>query len=104
MPLGRLDWGPWFYGLLSGFIGAMAGAVSAGIGLVITDRTYLDYPKDMAEVMAWTCILPGVAAAALYLKQSPLPPPIKTTVETTTVQQDPPALVKTTVETTEQPK
>ncbi len=104
MPLGRLDWGPWLYGLIGGFIGSGAGAIGAAVGLVMNDKTYLEYPWDMVKIMAWACIFPGVIAAAAYLKQSPLPAPIKTTVETTQVQQNPPAIIKTTVETTEQPK
>ena len=32
MPLKNLDWSRWLYGLLSGFIGGGAGAVTAGLG------------------------------------------------------------------------
>ncbi len=101
MSIGNLDWSSWIYGLVAGFIGGGAGAVSAAFGLILTDPNYnMANPRKLITVMVWTFVLPGLVAGLAYLKQNPLPTEIKTTIETTQVQQNPPAIVKTTVETT----
>ena len=99
----KLDWSAWFYGIVAGFIGGGASAVISGFTVAVSD------PKDYAVgtgkffgLVFTIFISNGAISAFMFLKQNPLPRiRTVTTVETTTKQADPPAIVKTTVETTE---
>lgn len=97
-----LEWGKWLYGLGAAAIGGGASAVSGGIVLNVQDAKDYNFgdPK-IYKVMIWMFGISGLLSMFFYLKQHPLPEIItKTTIETTTRQQDPPAIVKTTIEET----
>ena len=57
----------WLYGLLAAFIGSAASAASIRLASAI-----LDEPISW-KLIGMSCLVAGVASAAAYLKQSPLP-------------------------------
>ncbi len=66
----------WVHGLVGAFIGGGASAVSGGIGAIVTapnDFNVQD-PKKLLTMMGITFLIMGLPSAAIYLKQSPLPP------------------------------
>lgn len=72
----KLEWGHWLYGLISGFIGGGASAISSFVANNFTD------PKDfnLGSGLHHTLVNAGVnflvaggITAFAYLKQSPLP-------------------------------
>ena len=72
----RLDWGKWAYGLVSGFIGGGAGAVSAGFAGMWTDPEHFNPVNGVGHLftlMGVTYLVSGALTALAYLKQSPLP-------------------------------
>lgn len=72
-----LKWKSWLYGLGSAFIGGGAGSiVSAPI------LNALDPGKDlgMLKLFGILFLTHGVVSVAMYLKQSPLPPPDEVSV------------------------
>src|SRR6266852_4381433 len=74
----KLDWGKWLYGLVSGFIGGGAGAVSAGFAGIYTDPEHFNPAlglRHLFTLMGITFLITGVMFAMAYLKQSPLPQP-----------------------------
>lgn len=78
MTMMKLDWGKWLYGLVSGFIGGGAGAVSAGFAGIWTDPEHFspaNGARHLLTLMSITFLFSGVMTAIAYLKQSPLPPP-----------------------------
>jgi hypothetical protein len=74
----KLDWGPWLYGLVSGFIGGGAGAVSAGFAGIYTDPQHFNPANGLRHLLALmgiTFIVTGGMFAMAYLAKSPLPQP-----------------------------
>lgn len=72
--LQNLDWGNWIYGLLAGFIGGGASAVTSGVTV-----SYID-PKDWAigsahfyQLCTTMFLIHGGLSAFFYLKQHPVP-------------------------------
>ena len=64
-----MNWQPWLHGLGSAFIGGGASAVSAMV--IAPERFNL---AEGFESMMQMWAVSGIISAALYLKQSPLPP------------------------------
>jgi len=64
-----MNWKPWLHGLGSAFIGGGASAISA---MVIAPAQF--NLGDGFENMMRLWAVNGITSAALYLKQSPLPP------------------------------
>lgn len=63
-----MNWKPWLYGLISGTISAVAGAVL--LVIVVPEKfSFADLSTLLRVVFAF-----GLVGAANYLKQSPLPP------------------------------
>jgi hypothetical protein len=80
-----LNWGPWIYGLLGGFIGGGAAAASTGIAQVVTDPQHSDI-HHLLILMGVSYFVGGVITSLAFLKQSPLPPPVVvTTTASTTI-------------------
>jgi hypothetical protein len=71
----------WFYGLLSVSISAAASCVTAG---VVAPESF-NFSHAGLEKLGALCGVNAILAAALYLKQSPLPT-IQTTTQTTTLE------------------
>lgn len=65
-----MNWKTWLYGLISAAIGAAANTVTVMIVAPETFNLQEGLPKVMAAAGS-----AAVVAAALYLKQSPLPGP-----------------------------
>lgn len=96
----NLDWGNWFYGLISGIIGGGASAVTSGISVSMID------PKDWSIGSAKFFTLCGIVflangmlSAFFFLKQTPLPPLARVTVTSVGRASDPNPMVTTKVET-----
>jgi hypothetical protein len=67
----------WLYGLSSGFIGGMAGAVDSGLALLIIAPSDFNLGPHLRKTLLTVLVLgllTGVKVAFAYLKQSPLPP------------------------------
>ncbi len=62
------NWKHWLKGLISAFIGAAANSVT----VVIVDPVNFN-PLTQTNKVLTVAVVSGVIAAALYLKQSPLP-------------------------------
>jgi hypothetical protein len=71
----------WLYGLASAAIGAAASGVTAGI---VAPESFNFSGPGLAKLGA-LCAVNALVAAAMYLKQSPLPA-IQTTTQTTTLE------------------
>lgn len=77
----KLDWAHWLYGLVSGFIGGGASAVTSGLTAIGIDPEHFNLgssPHGLRHVGALigaTFLVSGGISAFAYLKQSPLPPP-----------------------------
>ena len=71
----------WLYGLVSAAIGAAAGGITAGI---VAPESF-NFSHSGLQKLAALCGVNALLAAALYLKQSPLPA-ISTTTRTTTLE------------------
>jgi len=72
----KLEWGVWFYGLVSGFIGGGAGSIAAGFGGLITDPEHFSPAhgvRHLFTLMGITFLISGIMTAMAFLKQSPLP-------------------------------
>lgn len=97
---GKLDWSNWLYGLFAGFIGGGATAVVSGfVNSAMDPKDYAVGSQKFFLNIGMVFLVSGIINAAMFLKQQPLPSvTTTTTVETTKVQQFPPAIVKTTVE------
>lgn len=66
-----MNWKPWLYGLFSAFMGGGASAVSA----MVIDPVKFNMADGFSNMLSmW--VVSGLISAALYLKQSPLPPPL----------------------------
>lgn len=75
----KLDWSHWIYGLISGFIGGGASAVTAGLTVSIQVPEKYNFgtsPKGLEHLLFLMLIVfvaNGLLTAFAYLKQSPLP-------------------------------
>jgi multisubunit Na+/H+ antiporter MnhB subunit len=66
----------WVHGLGAAFIGGAAGALEAGLVLIVMAPDKFNLGKDLVRTLgtvAVFAVLSGVKLAAAYLKQSPLP-------------------------------
>jgi hypothetical protein len=63
-----MDWRHWLKGLASAFIGAAANAVP----VVIVDPSTFNFSDGLGRLATVATVF-GIVAAAMYLKQSPLP-------------------------------
>lgn len=64
----------WLHGLLAAFIGGGASALTADQGLQLAVRMGVDVPVLNLKALGIVFVSSGIFNAALYLKQSPLPP------------------------------
>ncbi len=60
----------WIHGLVAAFIGGAAASVT---NLIVAPESFNMTPEGLKK-LGWAVLASGVVAAALYLKQSPLPP------------------------------
>ncbi len=97
--LGTLDWGDWFYGAISGFIGGGAGAVYTGVAVSLYD------PKDWGVstgrfygLVFGVFMVNGLLNMMAFLRTKPLPAvkSVVTTTQTTAVQPGPPPVTVVT--------
>jgi hypothetical protein len=82
----KLDWGPWFYGLLAAGIGGGAGAVAAGFAAPVIAPGQFGVGGNPGwnslKLMGAVFIVSGALSVAFFLKQSPLPARILTVTKT----------------------
>lgn len=64
----------WLHGLASAFIGGGASAITADQGLILAQRMGLDVVTLNLTEVGVVFLSSGMVSAAMYLKQSPLPP------------------------------
>lgn len=67
----------WAYGLTSGFVGGMAGALDSGLALLIIAPADFNLGPQLKKTLVTVLVLgvlTGAKVAFAYLKQSPLPP------------------------------
>ncbi len=69
----------WLYGLLAGFIGGGASAVSSMFGPMFVDPAKFNFADahgfgNILKTMGISFVVSGAISAFLYLKQAPLPP------------------------------
>lgn len=72
----HLNWGLWFYGLISGFIGGGASAVTASVVLPALDAKDFNFSGGlhrMLVAMVSFFLVHGTLVAMAYLAKSPLP-------------------------------
>lgn len=70
-----LKWQTWLYGLLSGFIGGGASAVTAWAGMAGAKGIGLDVHVLNWEEAGIVMLTSGFVSAMAYLSKSPLPAP-----------------------------
>ncbi len=66
----------WFYGLISGIIGGVAGAIDSSLALMIIAPSQFNLGPELFRTLETALILglfAGLKCAVAYLKQSPLP-------------------------------
>lgn len=61
----------WIRGLAAAVIGAGSNAIT----LIVVDPLKFNLDGSGLKNLAEACLVSGLVAAAMYLKQSPLPPP-----------------------------
>ncbi len=66
-----MNWKPWLYGLASAFMGGGASAISA----MVIDPVTFNLAEGFGKMLSMWAVS-GIVSVALYLKQSPLPPPL----------------------------
>lgn len=64
----------WLHGLGAAFIGGGASALTADQGLSLALRMGVDVPTLNLKALLIVFVASGISSAAMYLKQSPLPP------------------------------
>lgn len=72
----KLNWQIWLYGLVSGFIGGGASAVTASLVLPAVDGKDFNFTTglhSLAIVVGALFVVHGVITAMAYLAKSPLP-------------------------------
>lgn len=76
--LGKLDFGNWIYGLLSGFISGGATAVTAGfIVSAQHPEHYAPGSYDFFQLVLLVFLMSGTMAAMAFLRTAPLPAMVK---------------------------
>jgi hypothetical protein len=75
-----MNWKPWLYSLISACIGAAASGVTS---MVVAPESFNMTHTGLIKLCEM-CVANAILAAALYLKQSPLPG-LQTTTQTTTL-------------------
>ncbi len=100
----NLEWGLWLYGLMSAFIGGGATALSTGtaVSMIDPEKFNIQNPRPLLLMLLVTFVASGFAPFFAYLKQHPLPSIRTVETKTTTLQENPPAIVEKTVTTTEE--
>ncbi len=98
--VGELGWSDWLQGVVGGFIGGGAAALTSAGTLTALDPAYFaSHPKGFVfQLMGTLFISNGVIGAMLYLKQHPLPAVRETTKTVETVKQAPQGKVTTTIQ------
>lgn len=72
--MGSLDFGKWFYGLMSAFISGASGAVYAGLAVTTVDHDHFNfYTEKFWLVILATFVLGGMLPFFAYLHEKPLP-------------------------------
>lgn len=72
----KLKWGLWLYGLISGFIGGGAGAVTNSVVLTGIDNKDFNFGSGLHNLlfaMVASFLVHGIITAFAYLSKSPLP-------------------------------
>lgn len=72
----KLNWSVWLYGLISGFIGGGASAVTSAIVMPNIDPQDFNFSTGMHKMlitMVSFFVVHGVLVAMAYLAKSPLP-------------------------------
>lgn len=64
----------WLHGLGAAFVGGGASALTADQGLSLAARMGVDVPVLNLQALGIVFLSAGISSAAMYLKQSPLPP------------------------------
>lgn len=64
----------WVHGLIAAFIGGGASALTTDQGLSLAQRMGVDVPTLNLNALGIVFLSAGLSSAAMYLKQSPLPP------------------------------
>jgi hypothetical protein len=84
--IGQLNWSDWLRGVIGGFIGGGAAAITSAGTLTALDPAYFAQhpPGFVMTLMGTLFITNGVIGMMLYLKQNPVPgvKEVTTTVET----------------------
>lgn len=99
--IGELNWRDWITGVVGGFIGGGAGAVTSAVSMLVVDPNYVaTHGANILKIMSMTFLVSGLLGAALYLKQHPTPDVITTTTKTerTEVREEPAATITTKIE------
>ena len=76
----KLNWGLWLYGLVSGFIGGGAAAVTASVVLPALDAKDFNFSGGLHRLLVAIgsfFLVHGILMAMAYLAKSPLPQPEK---------------------------
>jgi hypothetical protein len=73
----RLNWGAWLYGLISGFIGGGASALTSSVVLPAVDSKDFNFSgggfHNLLIVAGTLFLVHGGMTSAAYLSKSPLP-------------------------------
>jgi hypothetical protein len=98
--LGQLGWADWLRGVIGGFIGGGAAALTSAGTLTALDPAYFaQHPPGFVFTLMGTLFLTnGIIGAMLYLKQNPVPGVRETTKTVETVKETPEATVTTTTQ------
>lgn len=74
----KLNWSSWLYGLVSGFIGGGASAITSSIVLPNLDPQDFNFSTGLHKMLAamlYFFLAHGILVAAAFLAKSPLPQP-----------------------------
>lgn len=69
------NWRTWLHGLFAAIVGGSSNAVT----LIIVDPLKFNMTHDGWKNLGTAVLVSGIVSAALYLKQSPVPPETTTT-------------------------
>jgi formate-dependent nitrite reductase membrane component NrfD len=64
----------WLHGLIAAFVGGGASAITTDQGFILAERLGVDVPTLNLNALGIVFLTSGLSSAAMYLKQSPLPP------------------------------
>lgn len=95
--LDGMDWSGWLRGLVAGFIGGGATAVSNGITMQIMDsKDFSIGGVNSLKIMGVSFLVGGCLNAIMFLKQSPIPSVRTTVVQTVSTPLSMPITTTTT--------